>query len=202
MFPETTPTNGRAILPLSPALLGAQPSPIAGNDKATPIFPTSLRYSPADITTPVPGRRAAWWFVWNLCKAPNHTIRVRIAEPVFTEAGAGERPATMVDRRNGYEANFFDRLNEGLEGEALKRRGGAWVDPDAAELKKDGGGAGEDGDGDGAEDDERPPTAEERRVLDRVGEALARLGRVKQVALGVRDKGEFVKLWRRRSSRR
>ena len=37
--------------------------------------------------------------------------------------------------------------------------------------------------------------ATEKRVLDKVAEALARLGRVKRVGLGVRDKEEFVKAW-------
>jgi len=34
--------------------------------------------------------------------------------------------------------------------------------------------------------------AEEKRVLDKVGEALARLGRVKRVGLTVRDKAAFT----------
>lgn len=41
-------------------------------------------------------------------------------------------------------------------------------------------------------------TVEEKAVLDKVGEALARLGRVKRVNIGVREKIEFVKLWGRR----
>ncbi|KAI9711989.1 MAG: hypothetical protein M1820_001697 [Bogoriella megaspora] len=49
------------------------------------------------------------------------------------------------------------------------------------------GGVGEDG-----------LNAEERKVLDRIGEALARLGRVKRVALGVKEKVEFVRVWTRR----
>jgi hypothetical protein len=40
---------------------------------------------------------------------------------------------------------------------------------------------------------------DEQRVLDRVGEDLARLGRVKRVALGVQEKIGFLKVW---SSRR
>ena len=35
----------------------------------------------------------------------------------------------------------------------------------------------------------------ERRTLDKVGEALARLGRSKRVGLGVKEKREFVKVW-------
>lgn len=37
--------------------------------------------------------------------------------------------------------------------------------------------------------------AEEKRVLDKVGEALARLGRVKRVGLTVKDKAAFVEAW-------
>ena len=37
--------------------------------------------------------------------------------------------------------------------------------------------------------------AAEKRVLDKVAEALARLGRVKRVGLGVKDKDEFVRAW-------
>lgn len=39
---------------------------------------------------------------------------------------------------------------------------------------------------------------QEQKVLDRVGEDLARLGRVKRVGLGVPDKVEFVRVWTKR----
>ena len=39
---------------------------------------------------------------------------------------------------------------------------------------------------------------EEKRVQDRIGEALARLGRVKRVGVGVREKVEFGRVWARR----
>lgn len=38
-------------------------------------------------------------------------------------------------------------------------------------------------------------TVEEKAFLDRIAEALARLGRVKRVGLGVRDKQDFIKMW-------
>lgn len=38
-------------------------------------------------------------------------------------------------------------------------------------------------------------TDQEQRVLDKVGEALARLGRVKRVGLTVKDKIAFVDAW-------
>ena len=47
-------------------------------------------------------------------------------------------------------------------------------------------------------DDTQPLSVDERKLLDRVGESLARLGRVKRVALTVKDKADFVRLWRKR----
>ena len=46
----------------------------------------------------------------------------------------------------------------------------------------------------GSEDAETINAAE-KRVLDKVAEALARIGRVKRVGLGVKEKHEFVKVW-------
>jgi len=40
--------------------------------------------------------------------------------------------------------------------------------------------------------------ADEQRILDKVGEALARLGRVKRVSLTVKDKAAFVEAWSKR----
>lgn len=42
---------------------------------------------------------------------------------------------------------------------------------------------------------EDQPTAEEQKLLDRVAEALARLGRVKRVGLTLKEKKQFVKAW-------
>ena len=177
VFAESTTTNGRGILPLSPCLAGTPPS--------IPIFSTSLRYNPADVTTPVPGWRATWRFFWNLCSAPTHTIRVRIAEPlqnlpapVLTN-GEGGRKDTQP---NSYATNFFDQFQHESSvraGESLASR--RWM-PGPAEQP----------------DDKKPLSVQERRVLDSIGEALARLGRVKRVALNVNDKADFVRLWKRR----
>lgn len=38
-------------------------------------------------------------------------------------------------------------------------------------------------------------TAREKGLVDGVGESLARLGRVKRVGLGVKEKKEFVRMW-------
>lgn len=43
---------------------------------------------------------------------------------------------------------------------------------------------------------------EEKVFLDRVADALARLGRVKRVGLGVREKQDFVQSWTKGQSRR
>lgn len=45
-------------------------------------------------------------------------------------------------------------------------------------------------------------TKEEKAFLDKVAEALARLGRVKRVGLGVKDKIDFIGMWAESRSRR
>lgn len=152
VFPECTTTNGRGILPFSASLLTAPPT--------AKIFPISLRYTTADITTPVPGTYIS--FLWNLLSKSTHCIRVRIAESVHNTAGA---PQSNVQSGMLHEdrTSSSDTLLGSEEGESVN-------------------------------------TAE-KRVLDRVAEALARLGRVKRVGLGVKDKDGFVKAWSRHRSR-
>ena len=41
----------------------------------------------------------------------------------------------------------------------------------------------------------------EKRVLDKVAESLARMGRVKRVGLGVKEKADFVKAWEKQGQR-
>ncbi|KAI1955798.1 Lysophosphatidic acid:oleoyl-CoA acyltransferase 1 [Ophidiomyces ophidiicola] len=72
VFPECTTTNGQGILELSPC--------IASAPRHTKIFAVNLRYTPADITTPIP--RSYLSFIWNLLSQATHCIRVRIAEPI------------------------------------------------------------------------------------------------------------------------
>jgi len=162
VLPECTTTNGRGILPFSPSLLSAPAK--------TKIFPVNLRYTPADITTPVPGAYLS--FLWNLCSRSNHCIRVRIAEAVYNTSAVDmrERPSALKPR-NSFETNFFDGLQFGdsvSSAETLVSNGDGEV-----------------------------LSAEERKVLDRIGEDLARLGRVKRVGLGVQVKEEFVKVWKK-----
>ncbi|KAK1783504.1 hypothetical protein QBC45DRAFT_316285 [Copromyces sp. CBS 386.78] len=149
VFPECATTNGKGILPLSPSLLTVPSS--------TQIFPLSLRYTPVDDTTPVPGGVKVWWgFLWKLLARPTHCIRIRIGEGVVNTVGAA----------NGVSHGE-------TSGADLRRRGGE--------------------NGDGGE-----LTAEEQRVLDKVAETLARLGRAKRVGLTVEDKKNFVKAWEKR----
>ncbi|KAI0598857.1 hypothetical protein F4775DRAFT_591977 [Biscogniauxia sp. FL1348] len=144
VFPEMTATNGKGILPFSPSLLSAPAD--------APVFPVSMRYTPADITTPVPG---AWLaFLWNLLSKPTHYIRVRVAEAVTNTSAATE--------------------DDGAKTEEMER------------------------DGSDDDDDGGNLTFEERRFLDRIAEALARLARNKRVGLTLRDKAAFVEAWNKR----
>jgi hypothetical protein len=149
VFPECTTTNGRGVLPFSTSLLTA-PS-------TAKIFPISLRYTAADITTPVPGTYIG--FLWNLLSKPTHCIRVRIAESVFNTS---QSPATRSSTSSG-DLVHDDRASSS---DTLL----------------------------GSEEPEGMNIAE-KRVLDKVAEALARLGRVKKVGLGLNDKENFVKAW-------
>ena len=149
VFPECTTTNGRGILPFSPSLLSAS--------HKTKIYPISLRYTPADITTPIP--RSYSVFLWNLLSKPTHCIRVRIAESVYNTSA----------RSHGHSGSVSETLHD-----------------DFASSSSDTLLESEDGD---------HIMAAEKRVLDKIAEALARLGRVKRVGLGVKEKVEFVRAW-------
>lgn len=146
VFPECTTTNSRGVLPLSPSLLNVPAK--------TKIFPVSLRYTPVDVVTPLPGSYLS--FLWTLLSKPTHGIRVRIAESVL---GGASVEASRTTRKSTYETNYLDSLDQSG--------------------------------GNGATE----VTEEERKRLDQVGESLARLGRVKRVGLGVKDKREFVRMW-------
>lgn len=159
IFPECTTSNGRGILPFSPSVLGVP--------EKVKIFPVSLRYTPADITTPVPG--TYFTFLWNLCSRPTHTIRVRIAEATHNTSIAQSRKEMQSGRRGSYETNFLDTLQ-------------------ATPTKQNGRNP----------DRDITLSTSESEVLDNVGEALARLGRVKRVGLSVEDKEKFVQVWSKR----
>lgn len=155
MFPECTTTNSRGILPLSRALVSVPPT--------TKIFPVSLRYTPVDVVTPLPGSYLS--FLWTLLSKPTHCIRVRIAECV--KPGSAVLPS-------------YGTTDTGGRGTRKLASSGS----DSAT-------ASENGDG------ESDLTSAEEAVLDYVGESLARLGRVKRVGLGVKEKRDFVRMWTR-----
>jgi 1-acyl-sn-glycerol-3-phosphate acyltransferase len=170
VFPETTTTNGRGILPLSPSLLSA--------DGKTKIYAVNLRYTPQDITTPVPSQ-VGWW-VWQLLRKPTHQMRVRIATKIYNsktqDMPAKAQEKTVGAIASGYDTNIFDQLG-------FKEDGDGWG---AMKVDVPNGG--------NSVGDEQVSEVEQK-VLDRVGEDLARLGRVKRVGLGVEDKIEFLKVW-------
>ena len=164
VFPECTTTNGRGILPFAPSLLTAPPK--------AKIFPISLRYTPGDITTPVPGTYLT--FLWNLLSKPTHCIRVRIAETVHNTSRSTYSSGTSTART--VQTGYLDTLQD-----------------DTASSTDTLLGSDEGGEG---------LTGAEKKVLGKVIDALARLGRVKRVGLGVNEKGEFVKAWCRGTRRR
>ena len=134
----------------------------------TKIFPLSLRYAPPDITTPYPN--AYWSFIWNLLSQPTHCIRVRIAEVVYNTS----KPDVVVEKKERYLANVLDQL---AEDSAMTSSTDtlASLGDQSGEVNWD-----------------------EKRVLDKVGEALARLGRVKRVGLTLKDKIAFIDAWSKR----
>lgn len=149
IFPECTTTNSRGILPLSHAILGVPPK--------TKIFPVSLRYTPVDVVTPLPGSYIS--FLWTLLSKPTHCIRVRIAEYISSSTNSIDAPPARSTRQSTFNTNYLDTLDQ--------------------ESAVDG------------------VTAREQALLDQVGESLARLGRVKRVGLGVKEKEEFLRVWTR-----
>ena len=140
----------------------------------TKVFPVSLRYSAPDITTPIPASFGT--FLWNLCSKPTHCIRVRIAEAVHNPCGPLSRSGRFA-KTSSYEAVSVDPKQEDISSSVETLI---------------------------AEDSQAPGamTKEEKAFLDKVAEALARLGRVKRVGLGVREKRDFVWSWTKSRGRR
>ena len=156
VFPECTTTNGRGTMPFSPSLL-TTPS-------GTKIFPISLRYTAADITTPVSGEY--WTFIWNLLSHPTHCIWVRIAEAVYNTS-------INVESDKKFLTNVLDSLGEN----GMTSRSTETLTSLKGPLEL---------------------SDEEQKVLDKVGESLARLGRVKRVSLTVKNKSDFIEAWSKR----
>lgn len=172
VFPETTTTNGRGILPLCPSLLSAD-----GNTK---IYPVNLRYTPQDVTTAVPGGYFSWF--WRLLSKPSHQMRVRIASRVYNSANQDSPAKSTSDTSkamaSGYESNIFEQPEFKAGSSGTHGEGG-----DGMGVNVGGTSRGYD------------PSPQEQKVLERVAEDLARLGRVKRVGLGVEEKVEFLKVW-------
>ena len=156
VFPECTASNGRGILPFSPSLLTA--------GAKTKVFPTHLRYTAPDITTPIPG--AYFTFLWNLCSKPTHNIRIRIAEAVYNTS------RRQAGRSSSSTTSYSDGMTDSATSDADTVVGSDML--------------------------EGPLMKEEKIYLDKIGEALARLGRVKRVGLGVKEKQDFIASWTRR----
>lgn len=147
LFPECTTTNGRGILTLSNSLLSVPPK--------TKIFPVSLRYTPMDIVTPLPGSYMS--LLWTLLSKPTHCIRVRIAECITNSQNAIDTAPSLLTGKSTYNTNYLDTLDQNEQ--------------------------------------EQQASVSEKALLDSVGESLARLGRVKRVGLGVKEKQEFSRAW-------
>lgn len=164
VFPESTTSNGRGVLRLSPSLLSA--------GKKTSIYPVSLRYTPADVVTPIPGAIEAARFLWKLCSRQTHCIRVRVGIPLTLnqQQAASEdasREASRGRQKKAYDTNFFDSFQSSED--------------------------------DSAADGLAPA---ERRALDVVTESLSRLGRAKTLGLGVEEKTRFVDAWTGKAKKR
>lgn len=165
VFPESTTSNGRGVLRLSPSLLSAP--------KTTPIYPVSLRYTPADVVTPIPGWTESLRFLWKLCSRQTHCIRVRVGLPMTlaqqqkaAEQDAGREASRGRDPQKKYDTNFFDSFqsSESDDAEGLKPA--------------------------------------DRRSLDLVAESLSRLGRAKTLGLGVEEKIRFIDAWTGKAKKR
>lgn len=120
VFPEATTTNGRGVLRFAPCL-----DTLHGDVE---IFPVSLRYSPADVTTPVPGTYGYTLFA--LLARPTHCIRVRIGEVLRNNSSddrggeefAGDSSDTVTDGLNGGSGGRGEK--EGMDKQSrLSERG-------------------------------------------------------------------------------
>lgn len=159
VLPECTTSNGRGILPLSPSILNIEAN--------TKVFPVNLRYTPADVTTPLPGAYIS--FLWDLCSRPTHCIRVRIAEAVYV-------PSIRAHAIAGAPSLGVSFDNDIADSDAIG------TSFSSAETLIN-------------EDKENGLNAAERKVLNQVADDLARLGRAKRVGLGVPQKVIFIKMW-------
>lgn len=109
--------------------------------------------------------------MWRLLSGVTHCVRVRIAGEIYNKAGEGEKPAYDGIEDEGYGEEVDENEYGSGSGLELKRRAG----------------------GVGGEEKEKP----QGLLCVEGGEALARIGRVKRLNLGVKEKMEFVQAWAR-----
>lgn len=164
MFPEATTTNGRGILRFAPSL-DTTPKDVA-------IFPISLRYTPADVTTPIPETYLST--LYNLLSRPTHCIRVRIAEAIYNKP----EKETLVDY--GRIEDYHSDVGNSSSDEDEETRLISSSSSDTITDEK------------GLTDDTRE---RQSKLSERGGEALARIGRSKRLNLGVKEKIKFVEAW-------
>ncbi|KAK9453041.1 hypothetical protein V1511DRAFT_506359 [Dipodascopsis uninucleata] len=91
IFIESTTTNGRGILP--PAIKSFSESADVLSKCSNRIFPTYLRYLPADITTPLPPQSLVHYIVSVISRWRGWSIRVRIAA-----TGLSSTDVNVVDK--------------------------------------------------------------------------------------------------------
>ncbi|RKF57763.1 putative lysophosphatidic acid:oleoyl-CoA acyltransferase [Golovinomyces cichoracearum] len=106
-------------------------------------------------------------FIWNLLATPTHSIRVRIAQAVYNNSPTQMQ---MKDRILLNQPDSKPRNNDQSNIHIISDN----YKSQYSQFHSSGG----------------------RNVLDTVGEALARLGRVQRVGLTVKDKIKFIEAWK------
>lgn len=108
-------------------------------------------------------------FLWNLCGTFAHAINVRVAQSCYNTSNRQDAKETSKPADKEPKSSPKPLAN-GVE---------LLSDVDSSETHV-------------------PMTSEEKIFLDKVGESLARVGRIKRVGLGVREKKAFIRSWKKR----
>ncbi|KAL0632571.1 Lysophosphatidic acid:oleoyl-CoA acyltransferase 1 [Maublancomyces gigas] len=163
VFPEATTTNGRGILRFAPSL-DTTPKDVA-------IFPISLRYTPADVTTPIP--ETYFSTLYNLLSRPTHCIRVRIAEAIYNKP----EKETLIDYGHieDYHSDIASSESDGEETRLISSSSSDTITDEKSSPDDKG--------------------EKQSRLSEKGGEALARISRSKRLNLGVKEKMKFVEAW-------
>ncbi|KAF3938320.1 hypothetical protein ABW19_dt0209296 [Dactylella cylindrospora] len=163
IFPEGTTSNGKALLRFAPALDNFATGFKSSGDGTIPanlIFPISLRYVPANTTTPLPNSYGV--FLWRLLGQPSHTIKVRIGEAVRIKDL--EKSETLATTSSSETITEKTVVRNHADSSSQAPREGA--------------------------------------LDDKVSEVLARVGRIRRVGLGVKEKIGFWNAWKSQGKRR